>query len=104
MAIVRDIMPAFELFQPANIDAAVALLSEHGSSAWVLAGGLDSFDWLKDRIKRPTVVVDLSQIKELTGVLAHAGTPELLDPWLWTGPLGRTYLVYAVQLRVPPES
>ena len=30
-----------------------------------MAGGLDSFDWLKDRIKRPKVVVDLSQIKEL---------------------------------------
>ena len=33
-----------------------------------MAGGLDSFDWLKDRIKRPKVVVDLSQIEELTGV------------------------------------
>ena len=31
----------------------------------MLAGGLDSFDWLKDRIKRPKVVVDLSQINEL---------------------------------------
>jgi hypothetical protein len=38
------------------------------SDAWVLAGGLDSFDWLKDRIKRPKFVVDLSQIKELRGI------------------------------------
>ena len=30
--------------------------------AWVMAGGLDSFDWLKDRIKRTVVVVDLSQV------------------------------------------
>ena len=29
-----------------------------------MAGGLDSFDWLKDRIKRPSVVVDLSQVEE----------------------------------------
>ena len=29
--------------------------------AWVMAGGLDSFDWLKDRIKSPRCVVDLSQ-------------------------------------------
>ena len=34
----------------------------------MLAGGLDSFDWFKDRIKRPEVVIDLSQIKELRGV------------------------------------
>jgi xanthine dehydrogenase YagS FAD-binding subunit len=68
MAVIRDVMPAFELFQPASIDAALELLDRHGSSAWVLAGGLDSFDWLKDRIKRPSVVVDLSAIDELKGI------------------------------------
>jgi len=68
MAIVRDIMPAFELFQPATTPDALALLDRYGRDAWVLAGGLDSFDWLKDRIKRPKVVIDLSQIGELRGV------------------------------------
>ena len=68
MAVIRDVMPAFELFQPGSIDAALDLLDRHGSSAWVLAGGLDSFDWLKDRIKRPSAVVDLSGIAELKGV------------------------------------
>ena len=68
MAVIRDVMPAFELFQPTSVDAALELLDRHGSSAWVLAGGLDSFDWLKDRIKRPSVVVDLSGIAELKGV------------------------------------
>jgi xanthine dehydrogenase YagS FAD-binding subunit len=68
MAIIRDIMPAFELFQPATTDDALGLLSKYGKEAWVMAGGLDTFDWLKDRIKRPSVVVDLSQIKELTGI------------------------------------
>jgi xanthine dehydrogenase YagS FAD-binding subunit len=57
-------MPAFELFQPASVDDALALLEEH-RGAWVLAGGLDSFDWLKDRIKRPGVVVDLGGIADL---------------------------------------
>jgi xanthine dehydrogenase YagS FAD-binding subunit len=33
-----------------------------------MAGGLDSFDWLKDRIKKPKVLVDLSGIEELRGV------------------------------------
>ena len=68
MAVIRDVMPAFELFQPMTIDDAMVLLARHGAQAWVLAGGLDSFDWFADRIKRPAVVVDLSQIKELTGV------------------------------------
>jgi xanthine dehydrogenase YagS FAD-binding subunit len=33
-----------------------------------MAGGLDSFDWLKDRIKKPKVVVDLSGVDELKGI------------------------------------
>jgi len=40
----------------------------------------------------------------LAGLLAEVGTPELLDPWLWTGPLERTYLVYALRLRVPVDA
>jgi xanthine dehydrogenase YagS FAD-binding subunit len=53
------------------------LLDQHGSDAWVLAGGLDSFDWLKDRIKRPKVVIDLSQVSELRGVKEVAGGLEI---------------------------
>jgi xanthine dehydrogenase YagS FAD-binding subunit len=66
--VIRDVMPAFELFGPASVDAALALLDRHGADAWVLAGGLDSLDWLKDRIKRPKVVVDLGGIAELRGI------------------------------------
>jgi xanthine dehydrogenase YagS FAD-binding subunit len=33
-----------------------------------MAGGLDTFDWLKDRTKRTNVVVDLSQVAELRGI------------------------------------
>lgn len=68
MAVIRDVMPAFELFQPVTIPDALGLLARYGAKAWVLAGGLDSFEWFADRIKRPDVVVDLSQIKELSGV------------------------------------
>ena len=70
MAVIRDVMAAFELFQPASVDDAQRLLEQHGPDAWVLAGGLDSFDWLKDRIKKPKVVVDLSGIGELRGIRA----------------------------------
>src|SRR5208282_5640635 len=68
MAVMRDVMPAFDLLQPSSVDDAQKLLQQHGADAWVMAGGLDSFDWLKDRIKRPKVVVDLSGIEELRGV------------------------------------
>src|ERR1700722_8286740 len=68
MAVIRDVIPAFELFQPTSVDDALSLQSRYGAKAWVLAGGLDSFDWFKDRIKRPEVVIDLSQVKELRGV------------------------------------
>jgi xanthine dehydrogenase YagS FAD-binding subunit len=68
MAVIRDVMAAFELFQPTSIADAQKLLEQHGPDAWVLAGGLDSFDWLKDRIKKPKAVVDLSGIDELRGV------------------------------------
>jgi xanthine dehydrogenase YagS FAD-binding subunit len=68
MAVIRDVMPAFDLLQPTSAADAQKLLQQHGRDAWVLAGGLDSFDWLKDRIKKPKVVVDLSGIDELRGI------------------------------------
>jgi xanthine dehydrogenase YagS FAD-binding subunit len=70
MAILHDVMPAFELFQPATIADALALLDQYKKEAWVMAGGLDTFDWLKDRNKRPSVVVDLSSVQELRGIKA----------------------------------
>ncbi len=70
MAVIRDVMPAFDLLQPTTADEAQKLLQQHGHDAWVLAGGLDSFDWLKDRIKKPKVVVDLSGVDELRGIKA----------------------------------
>ena len=77
MAVIRDMMPAFELFQPASIDEALNLLERHGSDAWVMAGGMDTFDWLKDRTKRPSVVVDLSQIQALRGITEVNGGVEI---------------------------
>ena len=68
MAVIRDIMPAFDLLQPTSAADAQSLLAQYGRDAWVLAGGLDSFDWLKDRIKKPKVVVDLSGVAELKGI------------------------------------
>jgi xanthine dehydrogenase YagS FAD-binding subunit len=77
MAVIRDVMPAFELAQPNSISDAQKLLEQQGENGWVLAGGMDSFDWLKDRIKKPKVVVDLSGIAELKGVRATADGVEI---------------------------
>ncbi len=68
MAVIRDVMPAFQLFQPTSVTDAQKLLEQHGEDAWVMAGGLDSFDWLKDRIKKPKALVDLSGVEELKGI------------------------------------
>ncbi len=77
MAVIHDVMPAFELAQPSSVDDAVALLEQHGTEAWVLAGGMDTFDWLKDRVKRPSVVVDLSGVSELRGIRPYPGGLEI---------------------------
>jgi xanthine dehydrogenase YagS FAD-binding subunit len=77
MAVIHDVMPVFELYQPASIDDARKLLEKHGADAWVLAGGLDSMDWLKDRLKKPKAVIDLSQISELRGIKDANGGLEI---------------------------
>ncbi|HVA64919.1 MAG TPA: xanthine dehydrogenase family protein subunit M [Terriglobales bacterium] len=77
MAVIRDVMPAFDLLQPSTAADAQRLLQQHGAEAWAMAGGMDSFDWLKDRIKRPSVVVDLSGIAELKGIRASGGGVEI---------------------------
>jgi xanthine dehydrogenase YagS FAD-binding subunit len=68
MAVIRDVMPALELLQPNSIAEAHRLIGQNGSDGWVLAGGLDSFDWFKDRIKKPKTVIDLSGVEELRGI------------------------------------
>ena len=77
MAIVHDVIPPFQLFQPASIDDALELLDARGEEAWVIAGGMDSFDWLKDRTKRTSAVIELSQIAELHGIREAGGGFEI---------------------------
>ncbi|MFQ5743373.1 MAG: FAD binding domain-containing protein [Acidobacteriota bacterium] len=76
MAVIRDMMPSFDLFQPASVEDAVSLLRRYGERGWVVAGGLDSFEWFKERIVRPVAVVDVGGIDELKGIRA---TPEGIE-------------------------
>jgi xanthine dehydrogenase YagS FAD-binding subunit len=64
----KDMMPRFELYQPNDIDNALDLLDDLGDKGWRLAGGQDSYDWFKDRAKRPEAVVDLSRIQAMKGI------------------------------------
>src|SRR5678815_3845520 len=77
MAVIHDVIPAFELFQPESTGDVLTLLNRYGSDAWIMAGGMDSFDWLKDRIKRPSVVIELSQVTELRGIKERDGGLEI---------------------------
>src|SRR5512138_2215203 len=77
MAVIHDVMPAFELFQPETTADAVTLLDRYSPNAWVMAGGMDSFDWLKDRIKRPGVVIELSRVAALRGIKERDGGLEI---------------------------
>ena len=75
--IVKDMMPNFELYQPAQLKDAFAILDQYGSDAWKLGGGYDSLSWFKERAKRPKAVVDLSGLAELKGVKETADGIEI---------------------------
>lgn len=64
---MTDMMHNFELFQPGSLADAQALVKKHGDNAWLLAGGKDSLDWFKDRVKQPAAVIDISGLAELNG-------------------------------------
>lgn len=73
----RDMMPNFELLQPTSLKDALALLDRRGKDIWKMAGGNDSLDWFKDRIKRPKAVMILGGIAELKGIREVDGGVEI---------------------------
>jgi xanthine dehydrogenase YagS FAD-binding subunit len=70
-------MPAFQLFQPDALERALELAERFGKRGWILAGGQDSFDWFKDRAKRPEAVIDISGITTLSGIRETADGLEI---------------------------
>jgi xanthine dehydrogenase YagS FAD-binding subunit len=64
----HDVMPDIELFQPVTVEDASALAARLGSKGWVLAGGQDTYGWLKDRAKSADAMVDLAAIESLQGI------------------------------------
>jgi xanthine dehydrogenase YagS FAD-binding subunit len=74
---MKDMMPSFNLVQPADLESAISTLTDAGENGWAMAGGQDSLDWFKDRVKRPTTVVDLSGIASLVGITETADGVEI---------------------------
>jgi carbon-monoxide dehydrogenase medium subunit len=56
----------FEYKRPATVDEAIALLTQHGDEAKLLAGGHSLIPAMKLRLAQPKVVVDLGRIANLS--------------------------------------
>jgi CO/xanthine dehydrogenase FAD-binding subunit len=59
-------MQDFQYCRPQTVAEAVALLAEHGSGARILAGGTDLVIALRTEEIRPTALIDLKRIPELS--------------------------------------
>ncbi len=68
VATSHDVMPDIELYQPTDEANALALADQLGSDGWLLAGGQDTFGWLKDRNKNPSAMIELTQIDAWKGI------------------------------------
>jgi carbon-monoxide dehydrogenase medium subunit len=67
------IPPSFEYHSPSSIDDAVALLSQLGDEAKVLAGGHSLLPMMKLRFAEPGHLVDINNIESLKGIHEEGG-------------------------------
>ena len=74
---LRDMMPRFDLYQPDSLEGALDLAGRLGENGWLVGGGQDSWDWLKNRTRRTGAVIDLSGIAALKGVREANGGIEI---------------------------
>ena len=59
---------SFEYVRVGTVDEAIALLSEHGDDAKVLAGGHSLLPLMKLRLAQPAMLVDIGPLRELSYV------------------------------------
>ncbi len=64
----HDVMPNMELYQPVQVEDALALADRLADRGWLVGGGQDTYGWLKDRAKVADAMIDLSAIESLRGV------------------------------------
>ena len=61
-------------YQPTTLDEALDLLSRHGATARIIAGGTDVMVELSRGVKRTETLIDISRIVELRGIRADDRT------------------------------
>ncbi|MCB1669583.1 MAG: xanthine dehydrogenase family protein subunit M [Gammaproteobacteria bacterium] len=77
VATTHDVMPDIELYQPTDEANALSLASTLGEDGWLLAGGQDTYGWLKDRNKSPAAMIELTKIDAWKGVRETANGIEI---------------------------
>jgi 4-hydroxybenzoyl-CoA reductase subunit beta len=65
-------LPRFAVESPTTVGEAVALLSEHGDDAVLIAGGTDLLPNMKHELFTPGLVVSLGEVEELRGTTEEA--------------------------------
>jgi CO/xanthine dehydrogenase FAD-binding subunit len=65
--------PPFELHTARSIDEATSALTEFGDEAKVLAGGQSLMPLLNLRLARPTHLIDINRVPELSGIANGSG-------------------------------
>jgi CO/xanthine dehydrogenase FAD-binding subunit len=66
--------PRFEYHAPRTVDEVLDLLAEHGDEAKVLAGGQSLVPLLAMRLARPSHLVDINEVGDLSGIAVDDGT------------------------------
>ncbi len=64
----HDVMPDIQLYQPTTEADALALANNLREDGWLLAGGQDTYGWLKDRNKHPEAMIELTKIDAWKGI------------------------------------
>jgi len=67
-------MPTMQILQPASLDEAVSLLSQHGDDARIVAGGTAVVLMLKNRLIAPEVLLSLGGLPGLRYVRHEPGS------------------------------
>jgi len=63
----------FDYARPATLDEAIALLSQHGDDAKVLAGGHSLIPAMKLRLAQPKMLIDIGRVDALRGIKERDG-------------------------------
>jgi 2-furoyl-CoA dehydrogenase FAD binding subunit len=69
--------PPFDYARSESVDEALALVGEHGEEARVIAGGQSLMAMLNMRLLRPSVLVDIAELGELSYIKESSGWVEI---------------------------